>query len=102
MRRGEVWWYERPDRKPRPALVLARDEATAKLHKIIAVPATGTARELETEVPLDRDDGMPRECVLSLDNTFSVRKALLTARITKLGPERMDEVCRALARATSC
>jgi mRNA-degrading endonuclease toxin of MazEF toxin-antitoxin module len=28
MRRGEVWWYERPDRKRRPVLVLTRTEAT--------------------------------------------------------------------------
>lgn len=28
MRRGEVWWYEHPDDKPRPALILSRNEAT--------------------------------------------------------------------------
>ncbi len=30
------------------------------------------------------------------------RKANLIERITHLGPERMDEVCRALAFATGC
>ncbi len=30
------------------------------------------------------------------------RKALLTQRIAKLGPEKMDEVCQALRTATSC
>lgn len=59
-------------------------------------------RDIPTHVPLDESDGMPHACALALDNTFSPRKALLTRRITKLGPERMDEVCRALTAATSC
>ena len=48
------------------------------------------------------EDGMPRESVLSLDNTTLVRKALLTERITTLSSERMNEVCKALDYATSC
>jgi hypothetical protein len=44
---------------------------------------------------------MPVECVLSVGNTLLAQKAFLTQRITKLGPEKMDQVCRALARATS-
>ncbi len=102
MRRGEVWWYEHPDDKPRPALILTRDDVIERRHSVIAAPATSTVRDWDTEVPLDQDDGMPQPCVLVLDNTFSARKALLTKRITELGPERMDRVCRALARATDC
>ncbi len=45
---------------------------------------------------------MLQPCVLVLDNTFSARKAQLTERITTLGPPKMDEVCRALNRATGC
>jgi mRNA-degrading endonuclease toxin of MazEF toxin-antitoxin module len=45
---------------------------------------------------------MPGDCVVSTDNITVVRKALLTRHITTLGPERMSEVCRALAYATSC
>ncbi len=100
--RGEVWWYERPEQKPRPVLVITRNEAIGKLHDVLVVPATSTIRGIATEVSVDRDDGMPDACVLSLDNVFPARRALLTERITKLGPERMDEVCRALSSATSC
>jgi mRNA-degrading endonuclease toxin of MazEF toxin-antitoxin module len=39
---------------------------------------------------------------MSLDNTTLVPKALLTERITTLGPERMNEACTALAYTTSC
>jgi mRNA interferase MazF len=102
VRRGEVWWYEEPDEAPRPWLILTRDEAIDGLHKLLAAPATRTARGIPTEVPLGRDDGMPAECVLSLDNVTPVPKALLRECITVLGPSKMDEVCRALGAAVNC
>jgi len=40
--------------------------------------------------------------LLSFDNLRVVRKALLTGRITTLGPLRLHEVCRALAFAVAC
>lgn len=102
MKRGEVWWYERPDEKRRPALILTRDESIEHRHSVIAAPATSTVRGWDTEVALDKDDGMPQPCVLVLDNTFAARKALLTNRITKLGPEKMNRICRALNAAVNC
>lgn len=53
-------------------------------------------------MPLDDTDGMPAPCTLTLDNATLVRTAFLTRRITHLGPERMREVCHALAIATVC
>ncbi len=100
--RGEVWWHERPERKARPVLVITRNEAIDVLNRLLVVPATRTVRDIPTHVQLDEGDGMPYSCALALDNTFSPLKALLTERITTLTPGRMDEVCRALARATSC
>jgi mRNA-degrading endonuclease toxin of MazEF toxin-antitoxin module len=73
VRRGEVWVYERPDYPPRPHVILTRNEAVAGLDKLVAAPTTRT-----------------------------VRKSLLTDRITTLGPEKMIAVCRALSAATSC
>lgn len=102
MVRGEVWWVERPDQKRRPYLVLARDEVVALLPRILAVPATTRARGIPTEVALDRDDGMPTGCVLTLDGTALMRKAYFIERITRLGPHKLDEVCRALKIATGC
>lgn len=100
--RGEVWLYERPDRKPRPVLILTRPEAIDALSRILAVPATRSIRDIPTHVRLDESDGMREPCALALDNTFPPRKAMLTRRIAKLGPEKMDEVCRALRIATAC
>jgi mRNA-degrading endonuclease toxin of MazEF toxin-antitoxin module len=83
-------------------LILTRDEAIGRLNKLVVAPATGTIWGIPTEVEVGRGDGMPQESVLSLDNTNLVHKALLTERITVLGAAKMDEVCRALGRATSC
>jgi mRNA interferase MazF len=102
MKRGEVWWYEDPDEPPRPWLILTRNEAIDGLEKVLAAPATRTIRGLPTEVRLGLDDGMPHECVLSLDNVTPVVKALLIQPVTALGPEKMQEVCRALSASVDC
>jgi mRNA interferase MazF len=100
--RGEVWWHEHPETGRRPYLVLTRDAAIPVLNQVLAVPATRTIRGIPTEVPLGRADGMPLKCVLTLDNTSLVRKALLTKRITSLSPQKMAEVCDALKASTGC
>jgi mRNA interferase MazF len=100
--RGEVWWYEHPAAGRRPYLILTREEAIPVLNRVLAVPATRIARDVPTEVALDSDDGMPVACVLALDNVESIRRSLCTERITRLGPERMEMVCGALAAATAC
>lgn len=103
IRRGDIWWYEPLDAKSRPVCVITRDPAIDVLNRVIVVPATTRGRSLPTEVQLGRSlDGMPRDCVLSLDNTQVVDKALLTRRMTRLRPAKMREVCRALAIATGC
>jgi len=100
--RSEVWWVEHPELGRRPYLVLTRQGAIPVLNAVLAVPATRTIRALPTEVVLDRGDGMPGECALSLDNLTSVPKELFRDRITRLSVGRMTEVCRALALATGC
>lgn len=102
MTRGEVWWYEDPRAGRRPFLVLTREEAIPVLNQVLAVPATRTIRGIPTEVELDRSDGMPARCVLALDNVTSIRRSLMTSRITRLREVRMREVCTALASATGC
>jgi mRNA interferase MazF len=100
--RSEIWWVEHPDAGRRPFLVLTRQAAIPVLNAVLAVPASRTIRQIPTEVVLDRDDGMPEECVLSLDNLTLVPKELFQARITRLPVERMSEVCRALTLASGC
>ena len=40
MRRGEIWWVERPSAIRRPYLVLTRDAAIQGLESILGVPTT--------------------------------------------------------------
>lgn len=100
--RGEVRWSESPDWGRRPVLVLTRDAVAEHLTSVLVAIVTSVRREIPTEVVLDEDDGMPRACVVSLDNVATTPTAYLSDRITRLGPDRMHEVCRALAHATGC
>ena len=102
MNRGEIWWVEDPDLGRRPHLVLTRDAAIPHLTKVLAVPTTGTIRAIPTEVPLGPDDGLPNDCVLTLDNVAPVPKVYFVEKISALRGERMHEVCEALAIATGC
>lgn len=100
--RGEIWWVEHPEAGRRPFLVLTRQAAIPVLNSVLGVPATRTIRQIPTEVVLDKADGMPEECALSLDNVTTVPKELFNARITRLSIGRMSEVCRALSLASGC
>jgi mRNA interferase MazF len=100
--RGEVWWLEHPEAGRRPACVVTREAAIPVLESVLVAPATRTVRGIPTEVALTRNDGMPADCALSLDNLTTVPKALLTQRITMLDDVRLDELCRALRAATGC
>ena len=102
VRRGEVWWYEPPDTRRRPHLVITRDAVIPYLSDVLAVPATRTRRGIPTEVELTRHDGMPDECVLTTDNLTLITASYLSERITALSSERMNEVCDAIAVSTGC
>ena len=102
MRRGEVWLYESPTRKPRPVLILSRDSAIGVLRTVLAAPCTRTIRNIPTEVPLDETDGMQASCVLSTDNIGLYDKAHFTHRLTTLSSERLVQVCHAIATAIDC
>jgi mRNA interferase MazF len=100
--RGDIYWYEPPEAKRRPYLILSRSEAIPVLKAYLAVPATRTVRGIGSEVALDGADGMPTVCALSFDNLTTVHRAYLTDRITSLAAHRWHEVCDALAFATAC
>lgn len=102
MRRGEVWWHEPPDEKPRPVLVLTRDDVIGRVLDVVAMPASRTAHDWLTEVELGPEDVMPTTCFLIAENTLSAEKIYLTQRITELSAAKMNAACKALASATSC
>ena len=100
MSRGTVLWLEAEGR--RPVCILTRNEAIPSLRNVVVALVTGRKRGLKSEVTIGPEDGMPQECVISLDNLRTIPKTLLTEPITTLGPDKMDQVCRALNTAMSC
>ncbi|HSS04477.1 MAG TPA: type II toxin-antitoxin system PemK/MazF family toxin [Solirubrobacterales bacterium] len=102
MTRGDICWVDLAEEGRRPVLVLTRAEAIPVLPRITVALLTRTIRGLPTEVRLGERDGMPAECVVSLDNIRQVYRAVLEDPITSLAGKRMHEVCKALAVATGC
>jgi mRNA interferase MazF len=83
-------------------LILTRAEAVPVLRRVLVAPLTSRIRNIPTEVRLEVADGMPKECVVSLDNLSQISQALLGDPIASLSGARMHEVCKALAMATGC
>lgn len=102
MNRGEVWWLQGADGDRRPACILTRQGAIPVLNALLVVPATRTVRGIPTEVALGPDNGMPDECALTFDNAGIVPKHRLTERITRLGPAKLGELCKALTVTAGC
>lgn len=100
--RGEVWWSEDAALGRRPVLVLSRDAVLPALARPLVAPLTTRVRDLPTEVALEVEDGLPRPCVVSLDNVQPLSRVLLVERICALRLGRMREVCAALALAVEC
>lgn len=97
MRRGEVWWAELPSPAGRrPVVLLSRSEAYAVRSLVTVAPITTRIRRIPTEVPLGRDEGLPRRCVVNLDTITTIPKANLAARLTILSPGKLASIERAL------
>ena len=101
--RGEVWWCEPPEIGRRPAVVLSRDLAIFARRRVLIAPCSSNIRGLSTEVVLDpRTDPVTRVSVVNLDALESVGVAVMLERIGVLAPQRMRELCAALAVAVDC
>jgi mRNA interferase MazF len=58
-------------------------------------------RDIPTEIPLGRDEGMAVDCAASFDNLQRVRRSALTERAGDVGPRRA-EICAALRALADC
>jgi len=68
-------------------VVLTRDRAIPILANVTVAAVTGTMRGLPTEVPLGREQGLSRECVVNCDNLFTIPKKAVGRRRGELDPE---------------
>jgi mRNA interferase MazF len=90
MRRGEVWWAQLP--KPvgrRPVVLVSRDEAYSVRALISVVPVTTRVRAIPAEVPLGREEGLPKRCVANVDTITTIPKAALVEYAGVLAPEKV-------------
>lgn len=97
MRRGEVWWSEQP--QPigrRPVVLLSRDEAYEVRNAVTIAQVTTTIRNIPTEVLLDEKDGLPQKCAVNLDTITTIRKDVLTGRISSLSSDKIEQIDRAI------
>lgn len=99
-RQGEIWWAKAEDKR-RPVLVVTRNEAVDVLSSVVVAPVTRTVREIPTEIPLGRREGLPVDCAASFDNLQRVRRSSLAVRAGELGP-RHSEICEALRALSDC
>jgi mRNA interferase MazF len=77
-------------------VVLTRDRAIPVLANVTVAAVTGTIRDLPTEVPLGREHGLARECVVSCDNLFTIPKQAVGRRRGELDPESVTRLRIAL------
>jgi mRNA interferase MazF len=77
-------------------VVLTRDRTIPILANVTVAAITGTMRGLPTEVPLGREQGLSRECVVNCDNLFTIPKKALSRRRGELDPESVTRLRTAL------
>jgi len=103
LERGEVRLYRfSPPDKERPVLILTRRSALGYLARVTVAPITPTIRGVPSEVALGIEDGMKQPCAVNLHNVVTVAKDGLGRRVARLEPDRMRQVCAALAFALEC
>src|SRR6266498_4555241 len=100
MKRGEVRWYKfkHPDKK-RPVVILTRDSILEYFSEVTVAPITSTIRDIPSEVPLFRRDGMRNDCAVNCDHIQTVSKSNIGSLITTLSKEKLSEVRGAIGFA---
>jgi mRNA interferase MazF len=101
--RGELWLYSfgSPDKR-RPVLILTRQEVIPLLATLLVAPVTSTIRGAPSEVRVGVEEGLKHLSAVNLDHVQTIAKHRLHQFLGTLGPEKMRQVCRALAIATGC
>jgi mRNA interferase MazF len=101
--RAEIWRYRfRPPDKQRPVLVLSRQEVIGLLHTVMVAPITSTIRGAPSEVVVGAPEGLKHQSAVNLDHVQTVERTRLEGYVGSVGPEKMRDVCRALAVAVGC
>ena len=88
--KGEIWWAElEKTLGRRSVLLLSRDESYRIRDSVIVAQITTKIRHITTEIYLDEKDGMPKKCVVNLDNLMTIKKFILRERICNVSAHKM-------------
>jgi len=100
MKRGEVRWYKfkSPDKK-RPVVILTRNSILDYLGEVTVAPITSTIRDIPSEVPLSKENGMHNDCAINCDHIQTVSKEKIGSLITTLSKEKLFQVRNAICFA---
>lgn len=79
-RRGEVWLAD-VGGKPRPVVVVTRDEVIDVRANVTVAEVTTQARGLTVEVPVDIDAGIETSSVINCDGLHTVGQRRLTKQL---------------------
>ena len=96
MQRAEVWWADLPSPVgPRPVVILTRNAVVNSIGAVVIALVTRTRRGLDSEVALGRGEGLPRPCVVNLDNLLTVPRQRLTRLMGALARNKVEDLNRA-------
>lgn len=104
LQRGEIWMYAfAPPDKRRPVLVLSRPVLLRQpLHQVTVASVTSALRGHPGEVVIGIEEGLKQTSAINLINVHTVPRSALRQYVGSVGPEKMQQVCRALIRAVGC
>lgn len=85
--------------KPRPVLVLTREELVPHMTSVTVAPITKTVKGLPTEVPVGGRNGINEEAVVSCDNITTIPKASLGKWLGFLMDDQEDALTKAIHHA---
>ena len=91
MRLGEVW-LAHVGRKPRPVVVVTRDEVLDVRVNVTVAEITTTVRGLAVEVPIDPASGIERASVVNRDGLVTVSQRWLIQRFGSVDGDTLDEI----------
>ena len=93
MKRGELWWANRPSPiGRRPVVLLSRNSAYARRELVTVAPVTTQIRGIRSEVALSRKDGLRKKSVVNVDTINTIPKAVLESRISMLSTARVMQL----------
>ena len=102
VKRGEVWLAE-IGRKPRPVVVLTRDEVLEVRQLVTVAEVTTRIRGSFVEVAIDGESaGLDEPSVVNADGIHTIAQTRLTRRFGEMTPGELRQVCSAVQVALGC